>query len=770
MTKTNLPVILLRGIVLFPNSELRLEMSAEIDKKMIQTAEIFHEGHILIVSTTDPLEEEPELTDLPRIGVVGKIKSNIELDDHRLRIVIQGVNRANVFNYIKFDENETLESVVGPTTPIEMSENEASAYKKILLKELENYVTTIPTISNTVLASVSFSDTLGKITDTIVSYMPSSYERKLEYLNAINPIDRAKMIIEDIRKEEEAFAIEQEIDLELKKQLDETQKEYILREKLRIIKEELGDASLKETEIDKLKEDVEKNSYPDNVKETLELELKKYEATPSTSPEITQIRAYIDWILNLPWEKYTEDTLDLRKVKEELDKSHYGLDKIKMRIIEYLAVKQMSNDINGPIICLVGPPGCGKTSLAKSIATAMNKQFTKITVGGISDDAELIGHRRTYIGASPGRIIQGLKKAGSSNPVFLIDEIDKMSKDYKGDPASILLEVLDPEQNKTFSDNYIELDYDLSKVLFIATANYIEQIPEALLDRLEVIELSSYTEFEKMDIAKRHLISKRLKEHNLDESRIKISDKVIKKIIRNYTKEAGVRDLDRTITSIIRKVVTKIVMGDEKNVYEITLDNLEDYLGKEKYIDVSYNRSNISGVVNGMSYTKFGGDVLPIEVVSFKGKGNISMTGNLGNVLKESATIAINYLKSNYEYYNINYEKFKSDIHIHMVEGAVPKDGPSAGIALTTAILSCLTGKVIPSDIAFTGEITLNGNILPIGGLKEKVIGAYNRNIKTVFIPEENKRDISDIPAEVKNNIKFITVKNYKEVYNYLNK
>lgn len=769
MMKTNLPVILLRGLVLLPNSEIRLEITKEVDKKMIQTSEIFHDNHILVVTTIDPLEEEPDIDDLPRLGVIGKIKSSIEIDDSRLRIVIKGINRVNVFNYIKFDENETFESVIGPTVPIEISDKEEKAYKKILIKELENYVNTVPTISNTVLAVVNPNDTLGKLTDIVTSYMPIDFERKVLYLNTLNPIDRFKMIIEDIRYDEEEFEIEQQIDTELKIELDETQKEYILREKLRIIKEELGDTSIKEMEIDKIKEKISTMDLPEKVRTTLDIELKKYESMPVSSPEISQTRNYIDWIIDLPWETYTEDISDLKKVRESLDESHYGLDKIKLRIIEYLAVKQMSNNLNGPIICLVGPPGTGKTSLANSIAKAINRKFTKITVGGITDDAELIGHRRTYIGSAPGRIIQGLKKAGSSNPVFLIDEIDKMSKDYKGDPASILLEILDHEQNKTFSDNYIELDYDLSKVLFIATANYISQIPEALLDRLEIIELNSYTEFEKLDIAINHLIPKRLKEHNIDDTKVKFDDEVIKKIIKNYTKEAGVRELDRQLTTVIRKIVTKIVMEEEVlDCYEITLDNIENYLGKPKFTELEYDKEDKVGVVNGMSYTKFGGDILPIEVINFNGKGEIVLTGNLGTVIKESAHIALDYIKSNYEYFKIDYEKFKSDIHIHFPEGAVPKDGPSAGIALTTAIISSLTSLKINHNISMTGEITLNGDVLPIGGLREKTIGAYNRGIKTIIIPDENKRDLDEIPDEIKQNIKFITVKNYKEVYEHI--
>jgi ATP-dependent Lon protease len=487
------------------------------------------------------------------------------------------------------------------------------------------------------------------------------------------------------------------------------------------------------------------------------------------SPELTVVRNYIEWILDLPWEKYTTDNEDLLDVRKKLDDSHYGLDKVKTRIIEFLAVKQKTNNLKSPILCLVGAPGVGKTSLAFSIAEAINRKFVKISVGGVHDEAEIVGHRRTYIGANPGRIIQGIKKAKCSNPVFLIDEIDKMTKDYKGDPASALLEILDPEQNRYFSDNYIEEEYDLSKVVFIATANYVDDIPEALKDRLEIVYLSGYTEYEKLDIAKKHLISKICKDHGLERRKISISEKVLLEVIRGYTKEAGVRELERQLSTIIRKIVTEIVVDKNiDNKFTINSNNLIKYLGKPKYRFSAKTETRV-GVVNGLAYTYFGGDTLPIEVNYYKGNGNLVLTGSLGDVMKESAHIAMSYIKSNNQTFKIDYQKvLKSDIHIHVPEGAIHKDGPSAGVTLTTALISALAGLKVNKKIAMTGEITLRGNILPIGGLKEKSIGAHRNGITTIFIPYDNRNDLDDIPSEIKKDITFIPVKKYIEIYEYL--
>ena len=522
--------------------------------------------------------------------------------------------------------------------------------------------------------------------------------------------------------------------------------------------------------IDKIRKAIDSLKAPTKIKERLYQELHRYETLSPMSPEINIVRNYIDWLLDLPWLNYTNDNDDFKQVRAKLNESHYGLEKVKTRIIEFLAVKKMTNNLRSPIICLVGPPGVGKTSLAISIAHAINRNFVKMSVGGVNDESEITGHRRTYLGASPGRIIQSMKKAKSSNPVFLIDEIDKMTKDIKGDPASALLEVLDPEQNKYFSDNYIEEEVDLSNVMFIATANYEDNIPEALKDRLEIVRLSSYTEYEKLDIAKNHLIPKICKEHGINKKHINFTDEVILTIIRRYTKEAGVRELERQLANVVRKIVTSLVTNNIKlNVLNITDTNIEKYLGKPKYHLSNSDDPQSVGVINGLAYTAYGGDVLTIEVNYYKGEGNLVLTGSLGDIMKESAQIAYSYIKANYQKFKIDYKLLKeSDIHIHVPAGAIPKDGPSAGITLTTALISALTKKTVKKAVAMTGEITLRGNILPIGGLKEKSIGAHRNKIKTIIIPEENLNDLDEIPSEVKNEITYIPVKDYEQVYKYL--
>lgn len=759
MQKYNLPVILLKGIVLLPQNTLKLEFdNKNIDNNVIDMSLLLHNGYILVVSEYNPANTN-------EIGVLSKIENSIKLPNGNMRVDIKGLRRVKTLEFLNLTKTkEPLESIV---SEIELKpvENEEIIINK-LMKEIKTYIKNIPYISNSIISLIENEKKLDSFTDIVVPTLIASKDRILKYLNTSDPLKRSEMLLQDIYREKEIFNIERNLDMRVKKEMDETQKEFLLREKMKMIKEELGDTLSKENEIDDLRKKIADLNCPLKVKERLSAELKRYETSISTSPETSIIRDYIEWLLALPWNNFTTDNNNLRQVRQSLDESHYGLEEVKQRIIEYLAVKQMSKDANSPIICLVGPPGVGKTSLAFSIARAINRNFVKITVGGIRDEAEIIGHRKTYIGASPGRIISSMKKAKSSNPLLLIDEIDKMSSDYKGDPTSSLLSVLDPEQNKYFSDNYIEEEFDLSNVLFILTANYIENIPEALKDRLEIIDISGYTEFEKLDIATNHLIPKIIAKNGLKADFITIKDDVVLKIIRNYTKEAGVRELERQLDKIIRKVVTQILINNIK-INKVTIDEkvLEKYLGKEKY---KYNLKNKSqvGVVNGLAYTVYGGDILPIEVNYFKGKGNLILTGSLGEVMKESASIALSYLKSNYKKYHINYDKLiDNDIHIHVPEGAIKKDGPSAGIALTLAILSALTNQKIASDLALTGEITLRGKVLAIGGLKEKTIGALRSGIKTVIIPSDNEKDVIELPSEVKDKIKFIKVKNFKEVY-----
>lgn len=759
MKKYNLPVILLKGIILLPQNTLKLEFdSKNTDNNVIDMSLLFHDNYILVVSEYDS-------RNLPKIGILSKIENNLVLPNGNTRVDIKGLRRVNIVEFLNLNKvKEPLESIVSEIE-VEKVDNEEIIINK-LVKEIKSYVKNIPYISNSMISLIEKEKSLDKFTDIVVPTLINNRKRMLEYLNITNPNVRGEMLLKDIYQEKEMFQIERKIDMKIRKEMDDSQKEFLIKEKIKLLKEELGETSNKESDVEKLKLRIDKLDCPKKIKERLNFELSRYETGSSMSPEVNVIRDYIEWLLDLPWNVFTKDNDDLRSVRASLDKSHYGLEEVKQRIIEYLAVKKLSKSNNSPIICLVGPPGVGKTSLAFSIAEAMKRNFVKISVSGIKDESEILGHRKTYVGASPGRIIASLKKAKSSNPLFLIDEIDKMSNEYHNDPVSSLLGVLDPEQNKYFSDNYIEEDFDLSHVLFILTANYIENIPEALRDRLEIINISGYTEFEKLDIATKHLLPKIIKEKGLNEDFININNDTILKIIRNYTKESGVRELERQLDKLVRKIVTQIVMNNIKvNKININDKVLEKYLGKEKYKFNTKTKSQV-GVVNGLAYTIYGGDTLPIEVNYFKGKGNLILTGSLGEVMKESASIALNYLKSNYQYYKINYDDLiDNDIHIHVPEGAIKKDGPSAGIALTLAILSAITKTKIPNTLALTGEITLRGHVLAIGGLKEKSIGALRSGIKTIIIPFDNAKDLEELPDEVKNNIKFIKVKSFKEVY-----
>jgi len=765
MIKVNLPVIILKGIILLPNSEIRLEFENNEKQAVIDISEMFHDGNILIVNQKDPLEENIDPKDLPRIGVIARITHKLELPNGKIRVIIKGIKRAHVHEYLSSNTDIT-ESILSEINLEKLDLTEEKVIIRKVYNEVEKYIKSVPYISNSVLSQIINITDLSKMTDLIASQIPIPKERKYEYLLEISPSVRAEMILEDIYREEEMFKIEREIDAKVKKDIDENQKEFILREKIKAIREELGETTYKEKELEELQRRIDDINAPKNIKDRLKYELKKLKSISGSSPELSVTRNYIDWLLDLPWENETIDNFDLVDVSEKLDKTHYGLEKVKSRIIEYLAVKQKSPNLKSPIICLVGPPGVGKTSLAFSVAEALNRRFSKISVGGVNDEAEILGHRKTYIGASPGRIIEALKKSGSINPVILIDEIDKMTKDYKGDPASALLSVLDPEQNKLFSDHYIEEEIDLSRVLFITTANYEKQIPEALRDRLEIINLSGYTEYEKLDIAKKYLIPRININHGIKDE-IKINNKIILKIIRNYTKESGIRELDRTISSVVRKVVAASVINKEKlEKVTITEKKLIEFLGNSKYEFNDKNNINEVGIVNGLAYTEFGGDVLRIETIYYKGNGNLKLTGSLGNVMKESAEVALSYIKANCKKFDIDFNKLiQKDIHIHVPDGAVPKEGPSAGVTLTTSLISLFSEKKVPFDVAMTGEITLSGKVLPIGGLKEKAIGAHRSGIKKVIIPFQNSSDLSEIPDEVKKDIIFVPVKTYEDVY-----
>jgi len=763
LLKTNLPILFLREVVLLPNNDLRIEFSNNKDKNLLTKSELNHDGYILFINLKNPKEEQPSLTELPKIGILGKIKTKIELPNGIIRAVISGVDRVEVINYI--DNNGNVEAFINIAEENNYDPFEVSALKRIILRDLDTYINLSSYMSNSVLGRIEGTNNISILTDIITSELPIPYKNKFKYVSETNGITRARYLIEDLNKEIETIKLEDSIEEDLKISLDKNQKEFILREKIKLIKEELGEVDLKEKEIKTIKEKIDNLHAPNRIKERLNKELNKYELTPSTSPEITIISTYIDNLLSLPWDEVSKDNINLEKVKLSLDESHYGLQEVKTRILEYIAVKKHTNNNNNNIICFIGPPGTGKTSLAKEIAKALNKKFVKISVGGINDPAEIIGHRRTYIGANPGKIIMGLKKCKTKNPVFLIDEIDKMTKDIKGDPASCLLDILDKEQNSMFVDNYIEEEFDLSKVMFILTANNEENIPEALKDRLEIIRLSSYTLYEKINICKNHIIKSAEESHNL-RSRIIFEKDAIANIITNYTKESGVRELTRNISKIFRQVIMKIVTKKEKNNVLITENNLKEYLGEPKYNTQENCPEEKSGIVTALAYTPYGGTTLKISCTKFKGKGNIELTGMLGDVMKESIKLAISYIKSNAENYKINIDDFtNNDFHIHIEEGSIPKDGPSAGVTIVSAILSLLKNKVIDNKISMTGEITLRGKILKVGGIKEKLISALANDITTIYLPKSNECDVNTLNSEITDKLNIIYVKDYEEIY-----
>lgn len=762
MTQTNLPILYLRDVVLLPFNDIRLEFSNDIDKKILNIAESNYDGYVLLINLNDPLEEEPDYNTLPDIGILGKIKSKIDLPNGITRVVMTGIDRVEIVSIN--NNNDFLSAFVISTKEYDYNEVEASALRRVLYRKLDEYIDISPYMSNTVIGRITEVKNISKLSDIIVSELPLEYNEVLKYVSITNPMNRIREITLDLSKEIETVRLENEIEDNLKVKLEEEQKEYMLREKIKLIKEELGEVDLKDADIDKIRNKMNSLDLPESIIKRLNEEIDRYSLTSSASPEVTTIRTYIDWLLCLPWNKLSKDNTDVKKITEVLNNSHFGLESVKKRIIEYIAVKKKTNTSNSPIICLVGPPGVGKTSLASSIAKALNKDFVKVSLGGINDEAEILGHRRTYVGASPGKIIQQMKKANTSNPVFLIDEVDKLTKDYKGDPASALLEILDKEQNDKFCDNYIEEEFDLSNVMFILTANNIGGIPAPLLDRLEIIELSSYTIYEKLNIAKYHLIPNLLNEYKV--KNIKFTDSAIQKIITYYTKEAGARDLYRQIDSIIRKA---IINNDKSSKIVIDNGDVEAYLGATKY-NITINDTNTkTGIVNGLAYTMYGGNILKVTCTLYPGKGNVTLTGALGDVIKESIYIALSYIKANNTMFKIDYKIFEEvDFHFHIEEGSIPKDGPSAGVTIVTAILSLLKNKIIPNNVSMTGEITLRGKILPVGGLKEKLIAATTNGIDTVYLPLESSKEFSLLPSEVRDNLNIILVEDYEDVYKSL--
>lgn len=756
-----LPLVCTRGVVVFPNQEVIIDVGREKSTRAVEEAQEKYESQVVLVAQRDLALEEPDVNDVYSYGTLCQIKHIRRMDGY-LRVKFRGMQRVELHTIINDD---TLMSVTAEVkTDIAQDPMEEVALVRKIAKQFEEIEAVSQTIPKEMINELAKGVSAPVLSDQIAQLFPFTLEKRQELLETLGVNERLYLILQEIESEKELSQIENKINDKVKTRIEESQKEYYLREKMRAIKEELGDVPDTDKDVDAIRKRLEENPYPDSIKDKIRDELSRYEMLPAASGETGVIKTYIDWMMDLPWWQESRDNEDLNLASEILDADHYGLEKIKERILEYLAVKQMTNSLRAPIICLVGPPGVGKTSLAKSVARALDRKFVKISLGGVKDESEIRGHRRTYLGSMPGRFIQAMKKAGTVNPVFLIDEIDKMASDYKGDPASAMLEVLDPEQNSLFSDHYIEEPYDLSKVLFIATANYLENIPNALRDRLEIIELSSYTELEKIEIAKRHLVPKQIKENGLKTSQLKIDDEMISFLIRYYTRESGVRQLERVIATVCRKSVLAI-LKDNKRSIKVTKKLVKEWLGHEKFEYGKRETKDQIGTVTGLAYTSFGGDVLQVEVNHFEGKGKLVITGQLGDVMKESATIAYDYVRANAKKYKIQPEVFeKNDIHIHVPEGAVPKDGPSAGVTLTTALVSSLSDTPVKANLAMTGEVTLRGNVLPIGGLKEKYMAAHRCGITTIVIPKANVKDLDDVPATVKESVNFVPVERVSQV------
>ena len=722
-----------------------------------------HGRQIMLSAQKDVEVEDPKREDVYEIGTVCQVQHVTKLNNGIMRAQIEGLYRARILDFR--DDGLFIEVDVEEIEEDKTDTKEIQALIRACISKFEDWVKLSHKIPPEVMIAVNVAmDDGGILCNVVTNHLNCKYQDKQEILGIVDLKSRLEALYKLLLQEVEIMELENKIVFDVNKQMNKIQKEYYLREQIKAINKELGEDDEIAEAIEEYRQKMKEHTYPEYVTEALEKELKRLERTNPASPEMGVIQNYIEWVLDLPWDIENQETIDVKEAQKTLDKHHYGLTKVKERIIEYLSIKALSPDIKAPIVCLVGPPGVGKTSIATSIAQALKRKFVRASLGGVRDEAEIRGHRRTYVGAMPGRIIEGIKNAGSKDPLFLLDEVDKMASDYRGDPVSALLEVLDPEQNSTFSDHYIGLAFDLSKVMWIITANDLGNIPRPLRDRMEIIMLPSYTEVEKMHIAKEHLLDKVKKANGLKKSQVNMSDEVISKIIEDYTREAGVRELERQLSKACRKAAYKIVTEKKKSV-RITKKNITDFLGKAKYTETKAEKENQVGLCTGLAWTEVGGVILPVEVAVLKGKGNLLLTGQLGDVMKESGRAALTCIRARSEKLKID-EKFyeENDIHVHFPEGAVPKDGPSAGITMTTAIVSALTGKKVRADVAMTGEITLRGKVLPIGGLKEKSLAAYREGIYTVIMPKANERDLDEIAPEVKTKMKFIPVETIDEV------
>ncbi|MEI4800091.1 endopeptidase La [Bacillus sp. FJAT-51639] len=755
------PLLPLRGVLVYPTMVLHLDVGRDKSIKALEQAAM-DENVIFLAMQKDVNIDDPKEDDVYKVGTLAKVKQMLKLPNGTMRILVEGLHRVEMTEFI--EEDDVITANVHTLIEEEEGDLEEKALMRTLTEYFEQYIKLSKKISGETFATVVDVDEPGRLADLVSSHLPLKMKQKQQILEITVVKERLHTLISFIQDEKELLNLEKKIGQQVKRSMERTQKEYFLREQMKAIQKELGDKEGKGGEVEELREKIEESGMPEETKKAALKELDRYEKLPTSSAESGVIRNYIDWLLSLPWMEATEDRIDIVRAENILNEEHYGLEKVKERVLEYLAVQKLTNSLKGPILCLVGPPGVGKTSLARSIATSVNRNFVRVSLGGVRDESEIRGHRRTYVGAMPGRIIQGMKKAKTINPVFLLDEIDKMSNDFRGDPSAALLEVLDPEQNHNFSDHYIEEPYDLSKVMFIATANTLASIPGPLLDRMEIISIAGYTELEKVHIAREHLLPKQLKEHGLKKGNLQVRDEALLEIIRYYTREAGVRTLERQLAKLCRKAA-KIIVTEERKRVVVTEKNITELLGKRIYRYGQAETKDQVGMATGLAYTAAGGDTLAIEVSVSPGKGKLILTGKLGDVMKESAQAAFSYIRSRAEELHIAPDFHeKHDIHIHVPEGAVPKDGPSAGITMATALISALTGIPVSKEVGMTGEITLRGRVLPIGGLKEKTLSAHRAGLKKIILPAENERDLEDIPESVKENLTFVPVSHLDEV------
>ncbi|WP_134684797.1 endopeptidase La [Brevibacillus migulae] len=756
-----IPLLPLRGLLVYPSMVLHLDVGREKSIKALEKAMV-DDNQILLATQEEVNIEEPGAEQIYKVGTVARVKQMLKLPNGTIRVLVEGLQRAKIEEFLQ--EEEYFYVSITFLDETKGNENEVEALMRSVLTHFEQYIKLSKKISPETFTSVSDIDEPGRLADVIASHLPLKMKDKQEILETTVIQDRLDILLGILHNEREVLELERKIGARVKKQMEKTQKEYYLREQMKAIQKELGDKEGRAGEVEELRAQLEKSDAPERIKSKIEKELERLEKMPSTSAEGGVIRTYIDTLLSLPWTKKTEDNLDIAHAEKVLDEDHYGLEKPKERVLEYLAVQKLVNKMRGPILCFAGPPGVGKTSLARSIARALGREFVRISLGGVRDEAEIRGHRRTYVGAMPGRIIQGMKTAGTVNPVFLLDEIDKLASDFRGDPASALLEVLDPNQNDKFSDHYVEETYDLTNVMFITTANTIHTIPRPLLDRMEVIHISGYTELEKLNILQGYLLPKQLEDHGLGKDKLQMSEEAMMKLIRQYTREAGVRNLNREVANISRKAAKMIVSGEKKKVV-VTPKTVETLLGKPRYRYGLAEKEDQVGSVTGLAWTQTGGDTLNVEVSIFPGKGKLTLTGQLGDVMKESAQAAFSYIRSIAKDWDIEPDFHeKNDIHIHVPEGAIPKDGPSAGITMATALVSALTGIPVRKEVGMTGEITLRGRVLPIGGLKEKSLSAHRAGLRVIIMPKENEKDIDEIPESVRQELKFIPVEHMDEV------